>query len=425
VTKANYDGLERRLALNGAAVLFLNRDAENKAVFATTPEEREVHIAGIMRRLDGQLVTGALTKDQYKAAVKDSLTNIAMGDVLREVQGAVQEQNPEREQVVIDTLARGGHPNLAVDTQLRLAETLTNRRDARVREQDRLAEKNERALAKAAEAERELVTDGYDERAARGDLSHEELNQAVRDRVIRPDDARRIRKSIYDFQGDAAKASAAASVAGGKTDDAVYNRIELDILSRSRPVSRQEIRALQQNGKLAASGPRSAASLLKMVEDAALAAEGTGKDITKHPMFDQGLDDIKTLRMGKGIMSDLTDAEALRLRNAVREYHDIARSGKFTPSQLPEVARKIVDRALSERSPLERPALPATAAQQLRYRNPTDLAAAKKAGLIPDAEFNRQVDLMIEAGIIPKPGAPAPGAAPTPSTSEAARGGRR
>lgn len=441
LTKAKYDALERRLALNKTGMFFLNREDENTMVFGT-PEQRKEAAANIVNRLNDGLNSRSLTPDEYDREMQKTSTNVALGDVLHAVQTAVQQQQradaseqgilsrqqgEATEDAIIAKLETGGFPVLAPDAQVKLAETLSNRREARKREQVRIQEKNDAKIAKDLEAEREVVTDGFRERAARGDLSHEELNQAVQDRKIKADDAPAIRKAIYDFQGDATKAAAAASAAGGKTDDAVYNRIELDILSRSRAVSRQEIRKLQEQGKLAASGPRSAATLLKMVEDAAVVDGGGGKDITKDPMFDQGLDDIKfSLRNGKGVMSDLTDVEMYRMRNAVRQYHDIARSGKVPPSQLPEVARKIVDQAIASTPKSLQAMQPATAAQQLLYRNPADLLAAKKAGLIPDAEFNRQYRLMEEAGLINPSAGPTPSTpTPAPAAPKDQRGGRR
>jgi hypothetical protein len=425
VIQGKYDALEQQLArVRSETDLALQRDA-NQAVFGDTPEAQDAAVARANERITTLVAKKILTGPEGSARSTGFLKDVTTGRLLRDF--ATAERDPDRgrgdarQQGLIADLYEGKHPTLDPDVQVKLAETLTNRREARLREEVRISDKQERALARAVAEEREVVTDGFYERAARGDLGHEELNRAVRDRTITPDDARQIRDRIYRFEADATKAAAERSAAGGRTDDAVYNRIELDILARSRPVSRQEIRRLQEQGKLAASGPRSAATLLRMVEDQKEKA-GEPKDITKDPMFDQGLDDIKlALRGGKGLMSDLTEAETLRMRNGIREFHDLARSGKFRPADLPEVARKIIDRGLSTRDIYDKPALPATAAQQLRYRTPADLAAAKRAGLIPDAEFNRQVQLMKDLGIIPSPGPAAPGT-PTP---EVLRGGRR
>ena len=88
-----------------------------------------------------------------------------------------------------------------------------------------------------------------------------------------------------------------------------------------------------------------------------------------------------------------------------REYHDIARSGKFDETQLPEVARKIVDRVRTQTPLMMGDPDPLT---KLRYQTPKELFDAKTAGIIPDAEFNRQFRLMQQLGILKGPGKDTP-----------------
>jgi hypothetical protein len=190
--------------------------------------------------------------------------------------------------------------------------------------------------------------------------------------------------------------------AGGQTDNEVYNRLELDLLQNPRSHSKAEIRRIQITGRLAASGERSAATLLKLIDDA---EQKPDKDITKEPLFQQGLRDIReSLRGGKGPLESLTGLEQGRMENAEREYHDLARSGKFPLADLPEMARKIIDRKRKE-APGQMQGDP-TGRYRLRYANPKDLIEAWRLGVIPEAEFNRQVNMMKEMGLIPA-GAPA------------------
>ncbi|HUG36472.1 MAG TPA: hypothetical protein VML54_05945 [Candidatus Limnocylindrales bacterium] len=292
--------------------------------------------------------------------------------------------NPETRQTVVTRLMAGEVPHIGpLDEQQRLARTLQDQLDAREREDVRRAEKIERETEKRLEETRKIAVDELDSRARAGTLGLDELEDKRRDRVAIGDDYRRLH--------DLVKRAAAA---GGRTDDAAYNAMELRLLSRevSGPRARREILALERIDRLAPSGERSAATLLKMVKDdeaVESANAKSGKDITKDPMFDQGLDDIKqALPASSGPFGNFDDTLLTRRRNAIREYHDKARAKGMTPSGLPEEARKIVDRYLKEQpsqilnmSGLE---------SQLRYRDEAHLNRENDAGRVPKDEYVRQ-----------------------------------
>lgn len=275
-----------------------------------------------------------------------------------------------------------GYEQLPADTRARLAGQAMNIDEAQQRDVVRIAEKNEKQLQEQMKQDRVALVDQLELDAEKGQLSMTALEEHIRNRTVMGDDARRLKKMVRDWQA-----------AGGQTDDDTFNRLELDILAQSRAVSRQEIRSLVP-GKLAATGPRSAAALLKILDDAEAA-----KDVTKNELFQQGLKDInQVFRQGKGPLESLTGAENARLTVAMREYHDLARSGKFGMEQMPELARKIVDRLQTER-PVQPFGDPAPLLK-LRYSTPKDLLKAYQDGLIPPGEFNRQMGLMLQLGII-------------------------
>ena len=183
--------------------------------------------------------------------------------------------------------------------------------DARRREAIRLEEKLEKKEAKDAERERQRQVDNLDELADHGELTTEMLRKAKEDRVAIDDDYRRLATKVRE-----------GAAAGGRTDDTIYNRLELDLLENPLSHSAREIRRVQAAGQLAASGPRSAATLLKMIPDSEAAA---AKDVTQKPLFKQGLHELReSLRGGVGALESLTREQATRLENAEREYHDIA-----------------------------------------------------------------------------------------------------
>ena len=268
--------------------------------------------------------------------------------------------------------------------------------EARVREEIRLEEKLEKKEAKEAERERQRLVDNLDELADNGDLTAEMLRSAKEDRIAIDDDYRRLATKVRE-----------GTAAGGRTSDAIYNKLELDLLENPFSHSAREIRRIQAAGNLAASGPRSAATLLKMIPDSEAAS---AKDITQRPLFKQGLHELReSLRGGVGPLESLTREQATRLENAEREYHDIARSGKVGDQEFPEVARKIVDRVRKQVPAVGDP----ETRRLLRYQTPQDLLAAKQAGLINDAEFNRQFKLLQQLGLI--------GAGPQPKESSGGR----
>jgi hypothetical protein len=280
--------------------------------------------------------------------------------------------------------------HLPLSKQTQLSEYQARKQEATVRERVRLQEKQDREQAQREEEERKAQVDVLDDLADTGALSEDALREARENRVAIGTDYRRLAEKVRN-----------RLQAGGRTDDAVYNRLELDLLENPQSHSAAEIRRIQITGKLAATGPRSAASLIKLIKDA---KDKPDKDITKEPLFQQGLHDLReSLRGGKGPLESLTGQEQGRLENAEREYHDIARSGKFPLADLPEMARKIIDRKRKE-MPGQMQGDP-TGAYRLRYTNPKDLMEAFRLGLIPEAEFNRQVNMMKEMGLIPA-GAP-------------------
>jgi hypothetical protein len=280
--------------------------------------------------------------------------------------------------------------------RLRVAERIRGLYREEQREFVRQQEKLEQQLTKAAEAARQARVDAAFARIDAGDMTEAELRRLGPRDPTMPGNG-----GDGTFRGaewrTALERMRHIREAGGTSDPNIYNRLETRILAREHMPSRKEI--LHTQG-LAESGPRSRATLLKMVTDEQ--TTDAAKDITKDPFFDQGLDDIKlALRGGKGPLESLEPVAATRLRNAIREYHDVARTGRIPPRELPEQARKIVDRYLLEqRQPIGDPA----GAMQLRYRDPAALADAFRRGLIPEAEFNRQVDLFRQLGILPPPG---------------------
>lgn len=375
--------VERVQALAGSV---MDRFAD-QAVLAPTEDERDTAyrkgVAHILNLVDTTVLSG----EQGKAALAQLNQRVRLGEIRTGFDQA-DEKGQER---IIRRLESGGYAPLPVEQQVRLAEGFQKRLDAAERDRQREADKKDKELAKAEEEERKRRVDGYKSEAYAGTLTVEGVERLRQTRELQGSD--------YDAVYRIAREGEAA---GGRTDDTVYNRFELSILSKE-PVSRQAIRAAQANGRLAASGPRSASSLLKMIED----GEGA-KDISKNPLFDQGLDDIKLAgRMGKGPLESLTDEQNARLVSMVREYYDLSRSGKFGPEALPEVARKIVDRKMATTTQLPF-ARDAQLRAQLRTQNPDELAALYKADLIKAPEFNRQMAIMKQLGIIGGPAKPAP-----------------
>ena len=298
---------------------------------------------------------------------------------LRERGRRQREEDPEAFLKEADTTYIGMDP----ETRDRYVEVAHGRIEARQREQIRLQEKQDKKDAAEAEKERKRQVDDLDEQADAGTLTAEGLRTAKDNRIAIDEDYRRLAEKIRR-----------GAAAGGRTDDIVYNRLELDLLENPQSHSDAEIRRIQAEGKLAATGPRSAASLLKLRSD-----EVTAKDISQQPLFKQGLHELReSLRGGVGPLESLTREQATRLENAEREYHDIARSGKVGLDGLPELARKIVDRVRTQ-TPLQMG--DPGPKRLLRYQSHQDLLAAKQAGLIPDAEFNRQFDLMRRLGLLP------------------------
>lgn len=358
---------------------------ENQAVFGENPAVREEAMVRGLARLQQWTTTGVLSKDEADTRTAGFFARIQEGQLKR---GA---QDPTTRPEIIENLLNGRYEALGPERQLTLAEGL-------MRDQAAAQKKQDDDLAVKAEAARKAEVDALDAKADRFELTDAELEQARIDRRVTGEDYRRL-----------AKRRAEGRAAGGRTDDEVYNRLELDLLENPYSRSAKEIRRAQEEGKLAASGPRSAASLLKLIPEDAKDPTGSAaaaKDITQKPLFKQGLHEIRVLRGGKGPLESLTGEAAARLDNAEREYHDIARSGKFSDDQLPEVARKIVDRVRAQ-SPLEAGTDPERF-RQVRYGTYQELLAAQKAGIIPDPEFKRQFKLMMDLGMLKGPGKDTP-----------------
>ena len=411
------------------------REIRDETLARTTDPGVRTALQRMFQRLDleesrkAELEANAMFRDGQKAAIAQSLVHLEQqagsadteggrnfylgvaAGYLQSKRGVLSQQEIQKMQQGMTETVYGNAARRAIDAnpdadvndllkrvplteQTRLAEYQVRKQDAAARERQRLQEKEEREAVKAAEAERKAAVDQLDLDADAGTLTWDRLRQAIDERVAIDTDARRLTDKLTKQRE-----------AGGRTDDAVYNALELRLLENPQSVSDAEIRRVQRSGKLAASGPRSAATLLRLTKDLG------DKDITKQELFQQGLRDIRgSLRGGKGPLESLTGTEQGRLENAEREYHDIARSGKVDLTALPELARKIIDRKRKE--------LPAAMAgdpeamSSLRYTNPADLLAARKAGLIPDAEFNRQFQKMRELGLIkagPSPATETPG----------------
>jgi hypothetical protein len=385
--EAKYEGLRRgeSAVMSGTAIL-LRRDA-NFAGAAETQEEIDAHVARGLGRIEALRARNMLTGKEASAMNLDFMTQVEESQYLR------MATKPELRGGLIENLMKGGASYMAPTHQVQLAERL-------MKQQEDYQNRLDKQTEKAAEEQRKAVTDRYYALADAGKLSAAELDQANRDRVVIGDDYRKLLKEVRE-----------AGQAGGRTDDDLYNQMELDILQNPRrnqtdvSQAKADIRAMAEAGKLAKAGPRSAATLMRMIDVEAKEAEA--KDITQKPLFKEGLKDIEhgPLRGGVGALESLTKEAAARMNGAIREYHDIARSGKFTEDQLPEVARKIVERRLQQ--------TPLTIGDPekfllLRYQTPSDLMAAKKAGVIPDAEFNRQFKLMGDLGLLkPKEDIPA------------------
>ena len=378
--KARAEGVKiKHTILNVREDLELDKLA-NDAVYSATQADKDAARDRGLEIIEGGLAGGRRTEADVRAQSRRFIGNITRGRILSEF------NDPSKQEQIIGLLNQGKYPTLDPDDQVKLATHLMTVREAKQREAIRLQEKQEKEDAKREEKAREAEVDTLDVLADDGKLSAETLRQAIADRVVMGADARRLSDKIRT-----------GGAAGGRTDDGVYNKLELDLLENPLSHSGREIRRIQASGKLAASGPRSAATLLKLIPDDKERAE---KDITQKPLFKQGLHELReSLRGGVGPLESLTREQATRLENAEREYHDLARSGKFGEEALPEVARKIVERLRKQ--------TPATGdpdtRRLLRYASPQDLLAAKKAGLIPDAEFNRQMELMRQLGILTAP----------------------
>jgi hypothetical protein len=400
VTKKSIEGKYEGVALADAQVKagtdILLRADENQAVFGATPELQEQAITRGLARIQNLTSRRILSGTEANARVNTFLTHVREGQLKRAA------GNPELRGQVIDDLVNGRETTLSPTRQLELA-------DSMMREQEAIQTKLDAKLAAEAEAARKADVDALDAKADRGQLTDSELQQARTDRRAMGEDFRRLAEKVRK-----------GAAAGGRTNDEVYNRLELDLKENPFSHSAREIRRIQEEGNLAATGPRSASTLIDLIPDPEKAAGiAAAKDITQKPLFKQGLHEIRVLRGGKGALESLTSEVATRLDNAEREYHDIARSGKFTDDQLPEVARKIVERVRAQ-TPLQMG--DPEAVQLLRYQTPADLMAAKKAGIIPDAEFNRQFKLMQRLGILQGPKKDVPGAATLPK--KAPSGGR-
>ena len=388
--KGKYAGLELSDAFVKAGTDTLLRQDATAAVFGkATPEEQAAGItdeakqeAGLTRglgRIQNLLSRRILSGTEADAKTAEFLANVQRGHAKKAA------MDPEQTGAVIDALNSGGYPLIGTTgQQMDLAREIMNERDA-------YNKKLEEKTTAASEAERKAQVDALDSLADRGELRPDVLETARRDRVATGEDYRRLSKKVREF-----------SAAGGTTDDQVYNRMELDILQNPKrspegvAAVKAQIRAQQEAGKFAASGPRSAATLMKMVEDESTAAQA--KDITQDPQFKQGLQELhRSLMNGKSALESLTREENTRLENAEREYHDLARSGKFDNTDLPEVARRIVDRVRKQQPLMMGEPSPAL---MLRYQSPKELLDAKKAGIIPEAEFNRQFKLMGDLGLL-------------------------
>jgi hypothetical protein len=392
VTAAKYEGLERMHAQVKATTSILVREDVREAVFGASPEAQEQAMRRGLDRVATLAGQRILSGGEANAMTAGILADVEEGRLRRDA------RNPELREGVIDGLLNGTYSQLDPVKQLAIADTLL--RDAEAEQT-----KRDKAAAEAAETQRKVQLDQLYRMADEGTLTNERLTLAEDLRIAIGADARALRAAVRS-----------GSAAGGRTDDEVYNRLELDLLENPRSHSAREVRRIQAEGKLAASGNRSAATLLKLIGDETAAA--SAKDISQKPLFKQGLHELRqSLRGGAGPLESLTREAATRLENAEREYHDLARSGKIGEEALPETARRIVER-LRKQAPLDMgdPEVPTL----LRYRTPKDLLDAKAAGIIPDAEFNRQFKLMQSLGLFNKPGA-----TPTPAKTEGKPSGGR
>lgn len=383
--KQRYRGLAVKEARIGVTAGVQNQEDVNDAIFGDTPEARATALERIKERVGGLIDTQVWSQEKATSETQQMLAQIEMG------RARVAAHDPEQRPFVIEQALNGKLRHTSAGAQLDLADSL-------MRQQEAAQNRRDVKLAKEADEARAAEVDELDGRADRGELTDAELRLKITERVVRGDDARRLSTKVR-----------AAGTFGGRTNDEIYNRLELDL--RENPYSRsaKEIRRIQEEGNLAATGPRSAATLLDLVPEDAKDPSGkvaSEKDITQRPLFKQGLTELNdSLRGGVGPLESLTREAATRLENAKREYHDIARSGKFDEMQLPEVARKIVDRLRTQTPLMMGDPDPLT---KLRYQTPKELFDAKTAGIIPDAEFNRQFRLMQQLGIMKGPGKDTP-----------------
>lgn len=398
VIKQRYEGLKLKYARIGVLAEVANQEHVNQAIFGTPAQQADAQTA-LRQDAERLIATGVWSQEKGTSEVAGFLSQIQLGRARRDA------QVPALRPAVIEDLLNGRLTGVKPGAQMDLAETLLAKEEA--------AQKAlEQKATTAAEAERKRAVDELDDLADRGELSPERLTQARKDRVAVDDDFRRLAGKLRT-----------GAAAGGRTDDVVYNRLELDLKENALSHSAKEIRRIQDEGKLAATGPRSAATLLTLIGDETTGA--AAKDITQQPLFKEGIHDIRmSLRGGKGPLESLTGEEQGRLENAEREYHDIARSGKVGLSDLPETARKIIDRKRREVQPLM--GGDPTGLARLRYTKPGDLLEAKKAGIISEAEFNRQFWLMESMGLFQKvePGATTTPAAPKTPAKGKPSGGR-
>jgi F0F1-type ATP synthase epsilon subunit len=370
--KQRHEGLKLKYARIGVTAGVQNQEDVNGAVFGESPELRDQALGRINQRIGELVATGVWSQEKATSETEQMLAQIEMGRV------RVAAQDPEKRPFVIDQLLTGGLRHTKPEAQMNLADSLMRGEEAAQKRRDE-------KMAKEAEEARKAAVDELDDKADRGELTDAELRLARTDRIAKDDDFRRLSTKVR-----------AAGTFGGRTDNDLYNQVELDILENPHSRGVGEIRRMADEGRLAKTGPRSAATLMKLLDDEKKSAET--KDITQKPLFKQGMHEIEeSLRGGVGPLESLTREAATRLENAKREYHDVARSGKFDDTQLPEVARKIVDR-LRAQTPLMMG--DPEAVSKLRYQTPADLLAAQRAGIIPEAEFNRQFKLMGELGLL-------------------------
>jgi hypothetical protein len=380
------EGRKLKHARIGVLAEIQHQELANQATFGETPEIRDKALTELFNSIGKLTATGTWGQEKSASDTGRFLAQIEMG------RARVEALDPVKRPTVIETLLNGGGKHTPAGMQLDVAESL-------MRQQEAAQNRRDVMLAKDAEAARTAEVDELDGRADRGELGDAELRIKITERVVRGEDARRLSEKVRK-----------AGTFGGRTNDEVYNRLELDLKENPYSRSAGEIRRIQEAGNLAATGPRSAATLLDLIPaDAKDTPAGKGaaeKDITQKPLFKQGLHELReSLRGGIGQLESLTREAATRLENAEREYHDMARSGKVDETALPEVARRIVDR-LRAQTPLQ--AGDPEPAMLLRYASPQALLKAKEQGIIPAAEFNRQFKLMQSLGILKGPGKDTP-----------------